>query len=445
MKEVLICTVGGSPEPVIHAVQQNRPHFVYFLCSSGDGPEASQRTIEEETAPRPRTVECPACGKTSPMPSPRTPPIARSAGLDRSCYRIEPIGNPDSLEAVYQACARVEADVAQRFADQAVRVIANYSGGTKTMSLGLGVFATQHRASGWELQVQTAGRKDAIKITSGDMAQPQDMGHILAQDVRRRADELARGHDYEGAIRIIELLLTRTRLAPEERLPLEQTWRSSRMMAAWDRFDYPQALRVVEEDLEALGPHRHQLRKLIRATALYQGDEPWGPKDVPPWLLVRDLMANADRCAQRGRFDDAVGRLYRATELLAQLRLRHRYQIRTGDVPLDHAEILDETRSWLQAERDLRSGKVRIGLFAAYRLLGDLQDELGHFADEHKETLRDLLNVRNSSIFAHGLQPIDGETWGRIGPVWLGWLEQALTRVETSRTAMKESLPGDPG
>ena len=35
MKKVLIASVGGSPEPIVNAIVQERPDFVYFLCSTG--------------------------------------------------------------------------------------------------------------------------------------------------------------------------------------------------------------------------------------------------------------------------------------------------------------------------------------------------------------------------------------------------------------------------
>jgi hypothetical protein len=35
MKKILVLSVGGSAEPVINAIKNNDPYFVYFFCSSG--------------------------------------------------------------------------------------------------------------------------------------------------------------------------------------------------------------------------------------------------------------------------------------------------------------------------------------------------------------------------------------------------------------------------
>jgi hypothetical protein len=44
--------------------------------------------------------------------------------------------------------------------------------------------------------------------------------------------------------------------------------------------------------------------------------------------IVEDLLLNAERRAMQDRYDDAVGRLYRALELLVQIRLLQTYDIK---------------------------------------------------------------------------------------------------------------------
>ena len=38
--------------------------------------------------------------------------------------------------------------------------------------------------------------------------------------------------------------------------------------------------------------------------------------------MVEDLLLNAERRAIQGRYEDAIGRIYRAIELIAQIRLK---------------------------------------------------------------------------------------------------------------------------
>jgi hypothetical protein len=105
--------------------------------------------------------------------------------------------------------------------------------------------------------------------------------------------------------------------------------------AAWDRFDYRAAashfVRSILDDLhlfwdgkpeydacpaqlEACAARLHELQGLVTA------DGPGG--DVPSRPLLLDLLANAWRRGEiEQRYDDAVARLYRCVEGLAQLAL----------------------------------------------------------------------------------------------------------------------------
>ena len=422
MKTILICTVGGSPQPVVHAVKQNRPDFVYFICSTGEAAAASDRTISERTS---RTVKgtCPHCDKSYALEL-YTDPIAEQASLDPKSYHVVPVEDPDELIQADNACVAIEQDLATRFAGDAPRVIANYTGGTKTMTLGLEAYAL--RTGGrWELQVNASiPRTDLIKVTSGDIALPQDVAGLLSRDVLERAEALAERHDYEGAVETLQFLLTRTSLTPADRRPLLAHLQEYRMLAARDRLDYETAL-----ELSADKKTTKELKQLIRSVALFTGDDPWSKRDVSGLALVQDLVDNAARCSDRQRYDDAAGRLYRATELLAQIRLRREHGLRTGDLDLASEAVPEASQKWLEASRDPRGEKVKIGLFAAYRLLAEMEDPLGLYFVDSEHVLHQVIEKRNNSIFAHGLTPVDEEVWRQVGPKWQRWLEGALASV----------------
>jgi len=99
-------------------------------------------------------------------------------------------------------------------------------------------------------------------------------------------------------------------------------WDRFRHREAWERLSVhlPLALAVAEawghgakvrvlKGLEALLPH---LKGIVEA----------GPK--PTFLLLQDLLANAERRAALGRFDDALARLYRALELAVEADVHER-------------------------------------------------------------------------------------------------------------------------
>jgi CRISPR-associated protein (TIGR02710 family) len=120
--------------------------------------------------------------------------------------------------------------------------------------------------------------------------------------------------------------------------------------------------------------------------------------------LLVDLWANALRRLDEGRFIDAVARLYRLAELIAQFRLLRRFEIDTSDVEM--GKVPENMREKLENYRDER-GKVKIPLRASYELLEALGDEVGKAWAQPK--LRDALSARNNSIAAHGLEPVTDE------------------------------------
>jgi CRISPR-associated protein (TIGR02710 family) len=105
----------------------------------------------------------------------------------------------------------------------------------------------------------------------------------------------------------------------------------------WDCFDHGEAWLYLE-------PYTNQanLRPLLLFLKQVMGirqamDEQFlAPDSIQGngYELVEDLVLNAERRAKMERYDDAVGRLYRALELLAQVHLWRRYEIKTGEVDL---------------------------------------------------------------------------------------------------------------
>lgn len=120
--------------------------------------------------------------------------------------------------------------------------------------------------------------------------------------------------------------------------------------------------------------------------------------------FLADLINNAQRRIEEKKFDDAVARLYRAVELIAQINLRVR-GIETSNV--DTECLPQELKNKYESLRNDR-GKIRLSLYKSYELLNDLGEELGQsFFDDYE--LRNLLEKRNNSILAHGFSPVSEE------------------------------------
>lgn len=145
MTTILVASVGGTDQPILDAIAAGKPDFVYFLCSaSKDGAVGSDESVPARIAP------------------------AARLGEDR--HAIECVERPDDLREVVEACARIDAAIRSR-QPQHVEVVANYTGGTKTMSAGLAAYALR---VGWSLQVSA----HLTKVTGREVLQSQDPGSV---------------------------------------------------------------------------------------------------------------------------------------------------------------------------------------------------------------------------------------------------------------------------
>ena len=139
--------------------------------------------------------------------------------------------------------------------------------------------------------------------------------------------------------------------------------------------------------------------------------------------FVCDLLANADRCADRGRYDDGVARLYRACEAAAQFRLA---ELRLTDKPdgkVPYERLPEPLRT--QWSSRLEDGLVRLGLQDDYALLNAVADPLGERFVQLglNDRLHSPLNDRNNSILAHGQAPLSIRGYTNLRDVLLSLLE----------------------
>ncbi len=380
--KVLILTVGTTREPLEVALSEHAPEGVVFLASQASHPVAAE--------------------------------LLRDYGASFRHHTLL-LEDAESLLEAYQKALLA---LRKALEWEAKAIVADLTGGTKPMAAGLTLALT--------------GRGVVFSYVGGERRDPET-GRVLSGHERLRLleDPTARFglREWAGftrawnalnlgmALSELESLLSRP-LSPSEARFYRAMQEVVEGLMEWDRFRHQEALKRLSAHLpvalavaEAWG-HGGKVRVLKGLEALLphlQSIVEAGEK--PTFPLLQDLLANAERRAALGRFDDALARLYRALELAVEADLQERLGFALKDPktwPEDFPESLRERvlkprglMELLEAAFDLDLAFGQRGTLAQ-RLYGE------------KNRLQALLQKRHGSILAHGTRPVEREDYERL-------------------------------
>ena len=407
MPRILVLTVGGSCDPIVNAVLQTNADFVYFVCSSGS--KGSRKVVDGKDKP---CQEREPDGTLISLPS-----IVEQTGLKPEKYEIVELDDPDDFQMCYDRLRDLKEDIEMRFPNSDINVIANYTGGTKTMSAVLVVFSI---FADWNIQHNIGKRVDLVKVRSGDIPVPVEISKVRLYQYLRTAKEFIQNYYYGEAVRVIEQAIRNSQyIDSETRRNLVDLNNICKGFYEWDLFCHKKALELLESHGQITGKWLAFLRKLIKAREQGEGG----------YEEVEDILLNAERRGVQNRFDDAVARLYRAVELLAQVRLKKQYQLDTSN--LDISKVPESVRKRIIPDDD---GKVRIGQRWAYEILASMENEpIGNIYRKWERKLGDALTKRNFSILAHGNIPIDKATYDEVSNTVCSFINEAFDAIKYKR------------
>lgn len=391
---ILICTVGGTPEAIVAALKYWRPQRVVFVHSPD-----TKGNIEAAIVPKARD---------------------QGVDLDAGRYDLFELADAEDLERCLAQLRQLTDDVKQwTNRGNEYQVVVDFTGGTKCMSAAVALLASRWPClfsyvggsertkggvgvvvSGNEKIVQRANPWDALGYQAIEhfISLFDERAFVAAANVARRAKENVSQPARKREFAVLEHL--------------------AKAFDAWDRFDHEAS----KDCLENVAKSANDLRGVLgqakagevldvveRSKSYLEALRQAGP---PSSHHVVDLLANAKRRKDEGRLDDAVARLYRAIEAVAQVALKENHGIEsTQKVPLDRVP------QPLQADWASRAneGFVSLGLQDAYRLLNALEDPLGKtFEGAGLSGTKSPLVARNQSILAHGFERVGLSTFDKL-------------------------------
>lgn len=319
----------------------------------------------------------------------------KGAEGDGAASRIVRLESAHDLEEAFlEANRAIERLIGKGIAPEDVAI--NFTSGTKMMSAGAVLSAVFNRC----MQLRyVVGAEAGSKTRRVIQTHP---GAVFALQDIRRARSLALELRFKSAIDVLRGV-DDSLLGDRDRKLQAALIRIAEAYDAWHHFHPERFLEIYPEVetsnplLEALILREGQLDAVRRLADEMQKGE------MGPWLLT-DLFNNGLRQLAAGEPEDALIRLYRALELLAQWILLRDHGIDTNDVEV--RRIPPRDRVGFEALRSLEDRLVKIGLRKAYDLLIILDTAVGRRFME-SEPMKNFLQERTRSILAHGIRPIE--------------------------------------
>jgi CRISPR-associated protein (TIGR02710 family) len=337
-------------------------------------------------------------------------------------------------------------------------IVADFTSGTKPMSAAL--FAAGVAAD-CGLLSYIGGERDSGGRVIPDKMKISSLEPVITTLHNRRVliAEFFNHYQFEAALKILDLI--RTSPGPERvRQEAESLATLVLFFTNWDLFNLEKAIGLLSKIIASKDPYLRAneglVEKLMSYQKLFNSISPQ-EKAQPEYseFNILNLLANTARRIEEGKFDDAVARMYRTLENLAQYRLwKTEWQIKTGEFNprrLPEGRIRDKWVKWAEGRLGMnddekgrvgkKKKKLTLGMALAYELLNDLRDPIGvevyaQYTREESD-LNLLLTLRNTSILAHGFIPVGENSSRALRDMVFHYVRKAVTDFDQKLENMR--------
>lgn len=399
--KILIVSVGGSCAPIVKSIQENRPNKVVFVCSEDD-PITSNKGSYNSIIGQGKV-----CG--ADWRNPDKPNVVAQTNLKEEEYSIEKIERFDDHNFCYKRCISIIRAIKEECPE--AEIIVDYTGGTKSMTVGLVMAAAD--IGDIIVSIVKGDRMNLVKVDDGtERITLSRTNYAFLEKQRQNVLWLMNQYDFATARTTLNDMFRNLMDIPKDfEDELRYLFTISKSFEDWDKFKHKEALTKLSSFNSKYHKNTMFLKSIINARDFIENGEELNYK-FTGYEVVEDLILNAERRAYSQRFDDAVARIYRATELFVQVYLLKTCNLKTGDIDLSKLPkpLRDE-----YSKKANDKGKVAIGLMESYRLLLKLDDEkIGPIFQENEKRLLSSLETRNKSILAHGFTPVTNEDFKKV-------------------------------
>ncbi len=268
-------------------------------------------------------------------------------------------------------------------------IVIDYTSGTKTMTMSAAICSMLYHKK-LNLVAGKRGEK-GIVVQGTEKIVEQSLYSAYDKLLFDRVKNLVNSYRFGEAKSVLNQIVI-----------LEEKEKYEQLIDAydlWDQFDHKEAFKILVEISDRQFSQNKSFLGRLNRVENYET------------LILVDLINSAYRRIEEGKYDDAVARLYRAIELISQIKLAEEG---LNDLSEGKFTIEDLKRKKVDISRYENyaddKGRLKLGLANKFNLLRDMGWEEADTVYLGNNKLKDLLKKRNISILAHGLEPVEKET-----------------------------------
>ena len=376
----MVVTVGTGTRadtnivaPLVKTIEDSNPDFVVFVCTG----ESEKNTRE----------------------------IVRNLGIkENEDFKIFKLRTVDDLEKCFTDIAEAFRFLTKREYENG-EIDIDFTSGTKAMTSALVLAGLAHDCG--KIKYISGERRNGVVIGGTERFYSFVPNRLKAYERLNLAKRLIYELRFDTARDLLEGIDEKI-LDDFNREKKKALFQISVAYGHWDRFMHKKARGEIEkaniqkfQDLKTFALSKETKNLLVKIGGDIE-------KEGPTWEIMADIYCNARRRFDEGKYDDALARIYRLTEMLAQWVLLNEYGIETSNI--DVKKVPDDLHPLLENNRN-NEGKIQTGLMKDYEILNALEDKLGQTFQKNN-SFQKLLKKRNRTILAHGFFPVNEDEVG---------------------------------
>ncbi|MBC6415586.1 MAG: TIGR02710 family CRISPR-associated protein [Bdellovibrionales bacterium] len=394
----LIITVGTSPEPIKKSIEQIKPKKIIFIASKKSEDIFLENLNKEESK---MNIE---------------------QRYNRQWITLEDFHNIQKITEKIIQEVKIEHNNWIKHGENYLSVL-DFTGGTKAMVAALTLCAYNWKQ--YEFRYTSVKTEQKVSVIPGTekIIKVDNPLEIYGYQVIEEAILLFNSYSYsEAHEKILNFIENNKNNPDKKKSELFVIKEYFDFFKKWDNFNHKDAQKKIGHLEGKLNDLKAGFRPFINSE--FKKNIEGNIKDFSDYFnkminnknevknspyLIADLIANAYRKSKQGKYDDAIARLYRSFEAMAQYQLLEKYQIDTSKV--DDEQLIPE----LKKKYEKNKKDIKLGLQESFLLLKDKKDVLGEYFYELKlHTEISPLSLRNKSILAHGFESMKEKNFNQL-------------------------------